>query len=648
MRASALFLLLLLPCISTAFAAPPLSGQFFRIQVVDQDTGRGVPLVELRTVNNIRLYTDSAGMVAFHEPGLMNTEVFFHVRSHGYQFIKDGFGNAGKRLKTTPGGQAQLKIKRVNIAQRLYRMTGAGIYRDSVLLGDTPPTDSPLLNGRVFGSDSVVNALYRGKIYWFWGDTNKPEYPLGNFHVPGATSLLPAAGGLDPNVGVNLSYFVREDGFAKETARLPGAGPTWIDGLISVKNNAGQPRLIAKYVKVKPPLEIYERGLVEFDDKTQQFVGKQTLPLDAPLQPTGHPLIVNDGDQQYVYIGHPFPHVRVPATVEAVRDLSQYQAWTCLKAGSDPDNPQFDRAADGSLRFAWKSGTPPLVGKLRQRLVREQKLRSEEGLIQLRDVETGSSIAAHGGSVYFNPYRNRWIAIILESFGTSLLGELWYAEADTPLGPWVYARKIVTHEKYSFYNPKQHPMFDQREGRTIYFEGTYTNMFSGNPDQTPRYNYNQIMYRLDLDDPRLNLPVAIYETTGNGDAQEISFVTGDEIRPQQRHGRIAWFALNRPSNDCLPIFVDVEPDGSISLAVGRNADGPGGSGSPLCYALPADLADPPSGTEPLYEFTSRSSQQRRYATGNQLPIDGYQRAAEPLCLVWESPIGELPETFLNQ
>ena len=39
------------------------------------------------------------------------------------------------------------------------------------------------------------------QIHWFWGDTNRPGYPLGNFHVPGATSQLPAAGGLDPGVG---------------------------------------------------------------------------------------------------------------------------------------------------------------------------------------------------------------------------------------------------------------------------------------------------------------------------------------------------------------------------------------------------------------------------------------------------------------
>ncbi len=75
----------------------------------------------------------------------------------------------------------------------------------------------------------------------------------------------------------------------------------------------------------------------------------------------------------------------------------------------------------------------------------------------------------------------------------------------------------MTHDKYSFYNPKQHPMFDKDGGRIIFFEGTYTTTFSGNPDPTPRYDYNQIMYQLDLSDPRLALPVAIYElTVGSG------------------------------------------------------------------------------------------------------------------------------------
>ena len=86
---------------------------------------------------------------------------------------------------------------------------------------------------------------------------------------------------------------------------------------------------------------------------------------------------------------------------------------------------------------------------------------------------------------------------------TSFLGEIWYAEADAPEGPWLKARKIVTHDKYSFYNPVHHPFLDQKGGRIIYFEGTYTATFSGAKFPTPRYDYNQILYRLDLADPRL-------------------------------------------------------------------------------------------------------------------------------------------------
>src|SRR6266540_7570254 len=61
------------------------TNDWFKITVVDEQTGRGVPLVELRTVNNISLWTDSKGISAFDEPGLMGQEVYFHVKSHGYE-----------------------------------------------------------------------------------------------------------------------------------------------------------------------------------------------------------------------------------------------------------------------------------------------------------------------------------------------------------------------------------------------------------------------------------------------------------------------------------------------------------------------------------------------------------------------------------
>jgi hypothetical protein len=94
--------------------------------------------------------------------------------------------------------------------------------------------------------------------------------------------------------------------------------------------------------------------------------------------------------------------------------------------------------------------------------------------------------------------------------GRSMLGEVWFSESATPAGPWKYARRVITHDNYSFYNPKQHPMFDSEGGRKIFFEGTYTTTFSGNPNPTPGYDYNQIMYTLDLTDVRLNLPVPVY------------------------------------------------------------------------------------------------------------------------------------------
>jgi hypothetical protein len=112
----------------------------------------------------------------------------------------------------------------------------------------------------------------------------------------------------------------------------------------------------------------------------------------------------------------------------------------------------------------------------------------------------------HAGTVNWNAFRKKWIMIAVEQFGKpSYLGEVWFTESDQPQGPFRLAKKVVTHDRYSFYNPAQHPFFDQEDGKIIYFEGTYTTTFSGNDVATPRYDYNQVMYRLDLSDPRLSL-----------------------------------------------------------------------------------------------------------------------------------------------
>ena len=150
-----------------------------------------MPLVELKTVSNVCFYTDSAGMVAITDPTLLDRKVFFTLSSDGYEFPADGFGMRGVAIDLKPGGHATLKIKRLNIAERLYRITGEGIYRDSVLLGRPTPIRQPISNAQVAGQDSCQAAVYQGKIHWFWGDTLRMSYPLGQYGTAGAVSELP-------------------------------------------------------------------------------------------------------------------------------------------------------------------------------------------------------------------------------------------------------------------------------------------------------------------------------------------------------------------------------------------------------------------------------------------------------------------------
>ncbi|HEV2294914.1 MAG TPA: hypothetical protein VGR35_13760 [Tepidisphaeraceae bacterium] len=483
-----------------------LAHEFFKITVVDEQTKRGVPLVELRTTNEIRFVTDSNGIVAFNEPGLMDEDVYFSISSHGYTFPRDGFGNRGKTLHTKPGGEATIPIQRINLAQRLYRITGQGIYADSVLTDTPVPTSQPVLNGKVMGQDSVSCVPYQGRLFWLWGDTGKQSYPLGNYRTTCATSPLPGPGVLDPSHGVNLTYFVGDDGFAKPMVPLEEEGMVWLDGLFTLTDEHGRERLIARYLRLKDMSTLYEVGLVVFNDEKAQFKRLVKWDLDSPLRDGfGHAIRHSTDGVDYVYFAMPFPTLRVRADLAHVKDAAAYETFTPLAPGArfDKADLKLDRDAGGKLIYGWKRDTGRIGHAEQRELIKAGALREDEAFAPLRDVETGKPIVAHTGSCFYNTFRKQWVMVFTEIFGASAVGEVWYAEATQPLGPWTAARKIVTHDDYSFYNPKHHPYFDSHDGQFIYFEGTYTRAFSGNRDPTPRYDYNQIMYRLDLSDPRL-------------------------------------------------------------------------------------------------------------------------------------------------
>jgi len=506
-----------------AHAAPPLPSGYFAIQVVDDKTGRGVPNVELQTTSHADYYTDSNGLIAFFEPGLMNKKVFFKVSSHGYEFPADAFGIRGVALDTRPGGSAQIKITRINIAERLYRITGQGIYRDTVLLGRKAPIDEPLINADVTGQDSVLSAIYDGKIYWFYGDTDRLSYGLGNFHTTGATTVLPDK--IDPSVGFNLHYFVGKDGFARAMVPMKGEGVVWIGGLVVLPDETGRERMAAFFSRRRGLGAALENGFVVWDDKTETFKKSENVALDPPFSPTGVPFRVKQPDgSQYIYFDDPYPALRVRANLKSYTDLASYEGYTCLKPGTrykGKDRTQLDRDAAGKLVWAWKKNTPPLGPKEQDDLIAAGKMTRAESPFRLQDAATGKPILLHNCSCDWNPYRKKYIMIAAQAYGDTMLGELWYSEADHPEGPWVNARKIITHanipgDAHDFYNPVYHPFFDQDGGRLIYLEGTYVNTFSGNPHTTPYYEYNQIMYRLDLADPRLRMEDEGRRTKGKG------------------------------------------------------------------------------------------------------------------------------------
>jgi hypothetical protein len=495
----------LLCALLLAIFTSPAKTAPFAIKVIDETTGRGVPMIELETVSHVAYVTDSNGYAAIDDPELMGRRIFFYVRGHGYLFPPDGFGSYGRALEVRPDGHAELKVQRVNIAERLYRITGEGIYRDTQLLGLKPPL--PPHNGQVAGQDTVQVAIYAGRLHWFWGDTMRMEYPLGHFRMSGATSPLPGA--FDPAVGIPLEYYAGENRFSRPMwPPVPGhpAGLVWSDGFVAVPDHHGRERLLAHYSQRLGLEKELAHGLSIFNDETAQFDELKVLPLAEPWRyPKGHPVRGRGELDRYVLFratanSHaPFPAVRVRATVEAVTDPASYEAFTCLKPGTS----EVEKGADGQALWAWKSNAAPLTQKEEADFIRAGKLRAENARYQVKDAETGKPIELHAGSVRWNEYRKKWLLIAGQRGGTSFLGEIWLAEADDVTGPWRTARKIVTHQRQTFYNPVQHDFLDQEGGRFIYFEGTYTNEFSGNPTSTPRYQYNQIMYRLDLSDPRL-------------------------------------------------------------------------------------------------------------------------------------------------
>jgi len=430
----------------------------FRIDIVDDQNGWPVPGVELRTTHNMRFVSDNAGVIACDLPEFMTqagAEIWFHVEGHGYGVPKDGFGYRGVRLRVSPHDRsAKLKVHRELPGKRLGRLTGAGLFAESQEF-------NPGLRWReqgVLGCDTVYVTRTGDRLFWLWGDTTLAQYPLGIFDTLGATTPLNPLRRFEPPLRLEYDYIRNPKGAIDGIAPIEGDGPTWLSGLITLKDKEGHDHLVAAYAKIRGMLTAYEVGLCEWNSGKQTFerskiVWKQENESDKPpLYPDGHvvPWTDTEGEEWLLY-GDPFPRLKCRAS---------YEAW------SDP--------------AAWQKIEPQKTVKTR---------------------DGATDVTTHGGSIAWNAYRQKWVAIFTQFGGDSPLGEIWYAESDAPTGPWGGAVKVVTHKNYTFYNPLIHLELTPEGSPILLFEGTYTATFADKPEPTPRHDYNQVMYRLDLDDP---------------------------------------------------------------------------------------------------------------------------------------------------
>jgi hypothetical protein len=374
-------------------------------------------------------------------------------------------------------------------------------------------------------------------------------------------------------------------------------------------------------------------------------------PADARIAPEGQGHAFRYLEDGVAYLQYDMD-VRSRDGSDAVRDLASYEAFTPSRPGARPEQDgarALERDGEDRLVWGWKRDAAPIPYEQWDEWVRSGAVAPHERPYQLIDVETGETIVPHHGSLHWNAYRRRWIMIRGQWGGSgSQVGEIYYFEGDTPLGPWAYGRKIITHsrhaigsqgrsirETYTFYNPMHHPEFDRDGGRAILLEGTLSTLFAEPAaPQIPGYDYNQIMYKLWLEDARLFLPVPVYRVPGDPPTHGTRDDLCEDAPPEaataeplvRLPAEVAFFAPDRPRPGTVPVREVRADPGSGPRLVAGEAEGE----EPVRFHC-APSESPPPATVPLYE---QVDQRGRFTYTTRAPAG----PATVLCHVWPAPV----------
>lgn len=570
--------------------AANIPNQVFLLRFIDAENGRPIPLVEIELFNALRLTSDNLGNIAIVEPDLAGKKVRILIRGNGYRFPDlDFFGERATTIELNPGHSATIKLERQSIAQCLYRITGSGRYRDSFLAGQTVAPEFLKLPGNVTGLDSAVPVVFNNRLYSFYGDT----LGTSRLNFSGSGAEIDLASPDVPEKCLPLRFFTDEDGFTRRMFTVPDPGFIWVEAVIPV-TTAGSSKevLAARYVKHKTLEEADETGFAVFNQRLGAFSLIKRIKSSRHHKSAHACPVEYAGNTGYCLQ----PWERVSDNLASFIKPETYEYYTCLqKAGQKSANQEsinlhginyeIKRNQKGQPVFSWQRGGEPFTPALQQELQKRGLIKNSERWLKLTEIGSGKQIDHFSGSISWNSFRNRWIMITQGN-----TGEIWYSEADTFTGPWVYARKILEHDTSNFYNPVQHSWFDTDHGRTIYFEGTYTAFFTAKEHKNPRCDYNQVMYKLDLTDPGLALPAPVYRVKNGGNGFRL--MTRDDIAAKNLWNSIEniefmAFSDNSQISDLVPVFDNAcaESHAPVMDLIPVKAEQ-----KPVYYALPNDIS----------------------------------------------------------
>jgi hypothetical protein len=611
----------------TATGTLPAPGQMFTLLVLDGKTKRALPGAQV--IMPHRTYvTDSSGAAAIYETGVMNSHATVTLAADGYVTA------TGVSVDLTPGLTRQVTIDpdASQIAVRLYRINGPGIFRDRVLLGQS---SSQGLNADMISQDGPMTALYQGRVYWTFGDTNHESAGHSNYRGSAASSAIP----VDAERWFPLGYVHQIDG--REAAIAPvsefdnDGALAWPGGLASVPDARGTERLYSTFriMNGKTGFDTLALGLGRYNDTTHVFERKLWFDLARPTQPGAHAFKVNDGAQSFLYYEN---LTRIPASEGGLLHPESYEAFTPLQPDGTAEHDD-----TGRIRYRWRTQTAELGS---DNVAGSGASNGERLFGQLRDarLEPGAPhrVPIKASARDYNPFRKRYVEVITEDQPNFVpLDATWYAEADTPMGPWVYARRITGAGSRSIYNPTIAPF--RNNDAQILFAAVYAAPFIPAPP-LPYYNYSVVMHMLDVNDLRTALPVPVYELSA---ADNASFRLGTKaaVHPGMPAELPApFFAYDRPAAGTVPAYLvgaSCRPD--HGLLVGAQPALPQRY-EPDFYVLPGDVRNGPDDSVALYEYSlGFYPPYHVYAVDGAPEPGGFTKNPRPVARVFGNPMSRV-------